>query len=159
MLMTVFTDLDKWVDNENRERVEAGMLMIAKCEIRVLGQTALLEAKLDLHVASTMDVDVYANYEYAVKKRFEELLNAAGKQLDPVGHEAWMPKETEYLEYFIGDWVRAYLAKPEYIMISKAKKAPTKNDLLISEYIASGACERFFELAKKYQIDLESFVK
>ena len=105
-----------------------------------------------------MDVDVFADYEYPVKKRFEALLKENGKVLDPVGHEAWMPPETEYAEFFKGIWVHATLAKTEYIMLSKAKKAPQKNEALIAEYIATGASDLFFGLAKKYKIDLESFV-
>ena len=159
MLRNVFNQLDYWIETENLDRSKAGMLRIARCEIRVVGQTALVEANLNLHVPATMDVDVFADYEYVVKRRFEELLQAAGKQLDPVGHEAWMPKETEYLEYFMGDWVRAFLAKVEYVLISKAKKAPAKNEALIAEYLATGASELFFDLAKLYEIDLQAFVQ
>ncbi len=54
-------------------------------------------------------------------KKFEELLKGIGKELDPVGHEAWMPKETQYADFLIGNWVKAYLARVEFVMISKAK--------------------------------------
>ena len=98
---------------------------------------ALLEAGLSIHVPATMDVDAFATYEYAVKKQFEVLLKEVGRELDPVGHEAWMPSETEYSEYFEGEYVWAYLARPEFVMISKASKAPKKNRVLIVEYLAS----------------------
>ena len=49
-------------------------------------------------------------------------------------------------------------AKPGAVLISKALKAPKKNQALITEYLAKGASERFFALARKYGVDLEQFV-
>ena len=159
MLTLVFKKLDDWVETENAERNEAGTLRLARCEIRVVGQTALLEANIGLHVPATMDVDVFANYEYVVKKKFEGLLKEIGKELDPVGHEAWMPEETVYDEFYAGKWIHAYLAQAEYVLISKAKKAPVKNAALLTAYLAKGPPEKFFKLAEKYKINLNDFVK
>lgn len=159
MLKKIFEELDKWIQEQNLERQKDGVMEICSCEIQVIGQTALVEANLSLHVPATMDVDVLANYEYLVKKKFEELLRQNGKYLDPVGHEAWMPSETEYSDFYIGKWVRAYLAKAEYVMLSKAMKAPNKNNSLITEYLASSPCDNFFKLAEKYKVDLEFFLK
>src|SRR5690606_37620118 len=36
------------------------------------------------------------NYAYRVQQEFERLLAAAGRSLDAVGQEAWMPRETRY---------------------------------------------------------------
>jgi hypothetical protein len=141
MLMGVFQKLDRWIDEENQIRHEDGLLLYPSCEIKVVGQTALIEAKIDLALRATVDVDVFANYDF----------------LDPVGHEAWMPKETQYTIFFEGTWVKAYLAKPEYIILSKAKKAPDKNRNLIIEYLASSPSKSFFKLAEAYQIDLSRF--
>ena len=154
MLKKVFAELDKWIAVQNDERGEAGLLKIPKCEIKVFGQTALVEAGLSIHVPATMDVDVFANYDHVVMKKFEELLKQNGKMLDPVGHEAWMPKETEYWKFFSGDWVTTYLAKVEYVMISKAKKALQRNKSLLTEYLASEPPPAFYELASKYEINL-----
>lgn len=159
MLKNVFALLDKWMDEENAERVEAGMLSMSACEIKVIGQTALVEAEVSLHVPATMDVDVFANYEDSVRRKFASLLKERGKELDPVGHEAWMPAETEYELFFEAKWLKAYLALPEYILLSKAKKAPRKNRALITEYLASDPPAHFFDLAKKYKIDLDSFLE
>ena len=52
----------------------------------------------------------------------------------------------------------AWVADPDAVLISKAYKAPEKNMGLITEYLAKGASERFFELAQKYAVDLEQFV-
>jgi hypothetical protein len=68
-----------------------------------------------------------------------------------------MPRETRYTELFNGKLVRVLVAEPEAVLVSKALKAPTKNGPLITEYIASGASPRFFELATKYAVSLEQF--
>lgn len=159
MLKKVFAELDNWIAEENIERQEDGAMPMRACEIKVIGQTALLEAHLALHVPATMDVDVFANYEYAVKRKFEALLKQNGKELDPVGHEAWMPRETQYEEFYSGKWVKAYLARVEFVILSKAKKAPEKNRSLIVEYLASSPPDTFFKLAEKYAIDLEGFLE
>jgi hypothetical protein len=50
------------------------------------------------------------------------------------------------------------VADPDAVLISKAARAPEKNKALITEYLAKGASERFFELARKHDVDLEQFV-
>lgn len=159
MLKKIFKKLDKWIGEQNVERAEEGMLSISACEIKVIGQTALVEAEISLHIPATMDVDVFANYEYSVRRKFAGLLKENGKELDPVGHEAWMPKETEYEIFFFGKWLKAYLAKPEYVLLPKAMKAPKKNKALIVEYLASEPPAKFFKLAKKYKVDLDHFLE
>ncbi len=159
MLKKIFKELDRWIETQNIERVEEGMLRIDTCEIKVIGQTALLEAQISLHVPATMDVDVFANYEFSVMRKFAELLSANGKKLDPVGHEAWMPTETEYEDFFTGKWLKAYLAKPEYVLMSKALKAPKKNKALVAEYLASEPPEIFFKMAQKYKVNLDPFLE
>jgi len=158
MLKTVLKKLDLWIEEQNKAFETEGLRKFHSCKIRIVGQTALIEANLSLHVPATMDVDVFADYEHSVQKKFEALLKEIGKELDPVGHEAWMPQETEYQQFYSGSFVTAYLAKPEFVILSKAKKAPQKNSRLITEYLASEPPAVFFELAKKYQIDLERFV-
>lgn len=158
MLRKVIEKLDNWIEGENSHSQQAGILPIHYCEILVIGQTALIESKLSIHIAATVDVDIYKELEHSVMKKFESLLKENGKELDPVGHEAWMPKETQYEILFKGKWVTAKLAKPEYIMISKAKKAPGKNRELITDYIANDPPEEFFRLAEKYAIDLNQMM-
>lgn len=159
MLKEIFHKLDKWIGDTNAKRAAAGSATLAKAQIRVIGQTALLEANLDLEIAATMDVDLIEQIEHGVKEKFAELLREEGKILDPVGHEAWMPKETEYDEIFKGQWLTGFIAKPVFIILSKAKHAPEKNGNLIAEYLASDNLDdRLFELAEKYKVDLDQFV-
>jgi hypothetical protein len=55
-------------------------------------------------------------------------------------------------------FVTLKVADVDAILISKALKAPRKNRALLVEYLARGATTRFMRLAKKYNIDLESFL-
>jgi hypothetical protein len=135
-----------------------GLRAFHPCTIRVLGQTALFEANVKLTLAVTKDVDVRADYDDAVRREFQRLLATEGRELDPLGHEIWMPTETQYSELFVGKLVRLLLAEPDAVLISKALKAPAKNRPLLTEYLAHGASDRFLRLASKYAVDLEQFL-
>lgn len=149
--------LDEWlIDREVEARAE-GLPRPSACTIRVLGQAALLERALPIQLAATRDVDVRADFEDAARQHFAALLAAEGRELDPLAHEAWMPRETKYEEIFRGKFVRLLLADVEAILISKAKMAPGKNRQLLTEYLAIGPSDRFIELAQKYDVDLEQF--
>ncbi|QQR88917.1 MAG: hypothetical protein IPJ88_11885 [Myxococcales bacterium] len=159
MLVEVFAALNDWVERENQSFRRDGLPLYRPCKIRVFGQTALLESKIDLPLIATNDVDVYADYEHAVQMQFEKLLKQHGKVLDPVGHEGWMPKETQYQTVYQGTHIQGQIALADYVLLAKAIKAPQKNHQLIAAYLARGASDMFVELAKKYNVDLEGFVK
>ena len=157
-LPDLFLALDQWVARENVRARADGTPTHKKCTIRVLGQAALWLAKVDLALTATQDLDAYADYDWAVQQELERLLAKDGKVLDPHEHEVWMPRETRYDLLYKGTYVDAAVADPDAVLISKARKAPEKNKALITEYLAKGASERFFELAQKYGVDLEQFV-
>jgi hypothetical protein len=158
MLKEVCKKLDKWLDGENQEREETGTLPL-RCEIQVIGQTALLEAGLGLRLTATMDVDLYKQLHGAIRQKLDELFTVHGKKIDPVGHEAWMPKETKFNPIYTGKFAKCFVARPEYVLISKAKMAPEKNRNLIIEYLGTQPTALFLRLVKKYKIDLEEFLK
>ncbi len=157
VLRKVAEKLDAWVVGQNVAAASESLPRHRPCTIRVLGQTALLEAGLSLRLAATLDVDVRADYDDAVRREFERLLAAEGRELDPVAHEIWMPRETRYVDFYAGRFVRLVLAEPEAVLVSKALKAPLKNGPLVTEYLALGPSERFLSLARKYRLDLEQF--
>jgi hypothetical protein len=158
MFVRLLRELDEWVERSNREARSEGMAAIRPCSIRLLGQMALFEAGVPLTLVATHDVDVYANFDWAVRKELERLLARAGRVLDPLGHEVWMPQETEYDLVFTGRWVQGLVAQPDFVLLSKALKAPEKNRALIVELLATGASPRFFALAERYELDLEQFL-
>lgn len=158
MLEELARKLDAWVADQNLTAAAEGLPRIKPSTIRVVGQSALLEAKLPLRLLATRDVDVKADYEDSVRRRFAELLAKAGLELDALGHEIWMPKETRYAPLYDGNWVKLLVAEPEAVLVSKALKAPAKNHVLLIEYLALGPSQRFLELADKYSVDLEQFL-
>ena len=158
MLARVAEELDAWITARNLEARAEGTQPLPACEIKLLGQTALLEQHAPLTLAMTNDVDVRANYTHAVEQEFRRLIARAGKELDPVGREIWMPRETRYTVIFQGDLVTLSAADVDAVLISKALKAPVKNRALLTEYLAKGASQRFLAMAKKYGVDLEQFV-
>jgi hypothetical protein len=158
MLSKIAQKLDSWIVAQNLEARREGFPLLRPCRIRVLGQMALLEARAPLPVTVTNDVDVYADYEYAIEREFRRLLEQEGKSLDPSGHEVWMPRETRYSTLFRGQYVTLQIADLESVLLSKALKAPIKNRTLLTEYLARGANERFLAMAEKYKLDLEQFL-
>jgi hypothetical protein len=158
MLAKIGQRLDSWIIEQNLEARAEGLPLLRACRIRVLGQTALLEQSSPLPLAITNDVDVFADYEHVVEREFRRLLEQEGMELDPVGQEIWMPRETMYSDLFVGPYVTVQVADVESILVSKALKAPVKNRTLIVEYLARGAGARFFEMAEKYELDLEQFL-
>ena len=158
ILPDLFLALDQWVARENNRARADGTPAHKKCTIRVLGQAALWVAELDLTLTATQETDAYADFDWAVQKELERLLAKDGKVLDPHGREIWMPREAHYSPLYRRTHVEALVADPDAVLISKALKAPDNDAALITEYLAKGASRRFFELAKKYAIDLDQFV-
>jgi hypothetical protein len=158
VLAAVARKLDEWMVEQNLAARDEGLPALRACRIRVLGQVALLEAKAPLQLTLTNDVDVQADYEHATEVEFRRLLALQGKELDPVGDESWMPKETRYQRFFEGEYVTVELADIDAVLLSKALKAPHKNRALIVEYLAGGATEHFLAMAKRYRLDLEQFL-
>jgi len=158
MLAGIAEKLDQWVVRRNLEAQREGFAHLGACRIRLLGQMALLELRAPLALVATHDVDVYADYEYAIEEEFRRLLALKGKQLDSLGSEVWMPDETRYTSMYAGQFVTLEVADLESVLVSKGLKAPAKNRAIVTEYLASGASPRFMELSTKYGLDLEQFL-
>jgi len=157
MLQKIFEELDVWVEQENGDIATSGGIRIPFFQIKVLGQTALAEIKIDLDLFETQDLDAYVMCEERVKQKLDDLLRKINKQYDFLSQEIWMPRETEYKILYKSKRFEASVALPEYVLISKALKAPTKNRTLILEYLAKKPTDLFFNLAKAYGLDLTEF--
>jgi hypothetical protein len=159
MLKEIFHQLDVWVTDENIYASQNGYRSFPKCEFKIVGQAALMEAMLKIEFAATVDVDAMTNASYEVIAKFDQLLKANGLELDPLSGEIWMPAETIYVDLYEGAWVLAQRAEPEYIMVSKAVKAPQKNKILLGRYIAARPPQQFFKLCEKYNVNLAEILR
>lgn len=110
MLVEIAAQLDAWVVERNLEACADGMLSLPPCTIHLLGQCALFEVGAPFSLALTNDVDVRANYVAAIEGELRRLLRQNGKELDPLGDEIWMPKETKYELLFAGEFVTLEVA-------------------------------------------------
>lgn len=158
MLVPIVAELDAWIIARDLEARDDGTRRIGPCVIRLLGQMALIEGGCPLTLAATNDVDIYADYEHAVQREFTRLLAKRGLELDPLGHEVWMPTETEYTRLYAGQLASLLVADVDAVLLSKALKAPAKNKALVIEYLARGGSLRFFALAARYGLDLEALL-
>ena len=158
MLVEIAERLETFVVERNLEARREGLLALRPCVIKLLGQVALLEAKISLTRAATKDVDVHADYEFAIEQEFRRLLASRGRELVSLGSEVWMPAETTFQPLFAAHFVTLLVADAESVLLSKALKAPRKNRPLLTEYLAKGPSARFLKLAQKYQLNLEQFL-
>lgn len=158
MLLNVFRKLDNFIELENQNRRDDGLFLLPKCELKLVGQMALFERNLQLNLIATVDVGAYYKMDYIIKKKLETLLKDEGLIFDEFSNEIWMHKETEYDDFFIGQWFSVLIAKPEYILISKIIKAKSKNKNLIISYLATTPSDLFLSLVEKYKISLEEFL-
>lgn len=158
-LATIFERLDQWVTAENQSATIEGFRLLPKSIFRVVGQAALLEAKVQFNVAATVDVDVLNDAKHEVVAKLSEILIAEGLELDPLSNQIWMPIETQYVEIFKGDWVTAMRAETEFIMLSKALKAPAKNRVLLRNFLATRPPLSFFKMCQKYKVDLNAVIE
>src|SRR6187402_322159 len=155
VLVEIAERLETFVVERNLGARKEGLLTLRPCVIQLLGQTVLLEAKVLLTLAATNDVDVYADYDFAIEQEFRRLLATKGRELDSLGAEVWMLTETAYQPLFVGHCVSLLVADAESILVSKGLKAARKNRPLLTEYLARGPSARFLKLAHKYRLDLE----
>src|SRR5690606_11818177 len=158
VFLEILRRLDGWASGKDAEDRAAGMRGLKACRIRLLGQWALFEQDLPLTLMATQDLDVKANYEWAVEQKFHELAREHQLSVDPDGQKVWMPKGTQYTKVYAGQFVTGEVAEADYVLISKALKAPEKNKTLIAEFLAIGASERFLSLAREHGLDLEQFL-
>ena len=158
MLLNIFQQLDQEIIELNLELQAEGSREILKFFIKIVGQSALLEANTGLVLTSTMDVDAYANFVWLAREKFCDILKKHHLIYDSLSNEIWMPEETKYVHLYKGYVVDGYYAESEYVLLSKVAKAPEKNRNLIVQYIAKGPSKLFLELCKKYKIDLKSIL-
>lgn len=157
MLLKIFEKLDHEIMSLNVEFRAEGSREVPKFHIKILGQSALIESKISLALNATIDIDAYADFIWVAREKFCEILKENDLVFDALSNEIWMPEETKYVSFYRGEYVDGYYAEPEYVLLSKALKAPGKNKNLIIQYISIGPTQLFLDLCDKYQVNLEDF--
>lgn len=76
MLVEIAGLLESFTVRQNLEARSEGLLPLRPCVIKLLGQAALIEAKVPLTLAATKDVDVFADYDFAIE-RISSIVGAA----------------------------------------------------------------------------------
>lgn len=158
MLKEIFEKLDDQVIAANKRFADEGSFPIPKFQVQVLGQVGLLEAQIDIPMNKTIDLDAYSNMKYSAKRIFIGILAEYGLVYDDLSDEIWMPKETVYNTIFEGQIVTGMVAQPEYILLSKAIKAPDKNRTLLARYLGHKPSKLFISLCDKYGVDLKELL-
>ncbi len=158
MLLKIFQQLDQEIINLNLELQAEGSREIPKFFIKIVGQSALLEANTGLNLTSTMDVDAYSNFVWLAREKFCDILKSYHLIYDNLSNEIWMPEETKYVHLYKGYVVDGFYAESEYVLLSKVAKAPEKNKNLILQYLAKGPSPLFLQLCAKYKVDLKGIV-
>ncbi len=83
----------------------------------------------------TQDVDaVVSGGRYGwVAKKFSELLEGDGLELDDYADEIWLPEGASFTQVFTGAHLTCLRLNPLDALVSKAIKAPAKNKILIRQ--------------------------
>ncbi len=151
-LVTVFEELDTKISLGEIGKKE-------HVEFNIFGQSALLEAKVGFELEQSKDIDAYTNASNIFLFEFNDFLKKFQLSYDSLSREAWMPPETVYRILYEGDFVTARIADLEYIIVSKIINAPTKNRMILINYLNAGnASVLFKDLVKKYNINLEKVI-
>ncbi|MCB0393147.1 MAG: hypothetical protein KDD25_01230 [Bdellovibrionales bacterium] len=141
VLEKVFTDLDRRIEDENADRKDSGARLIAKAEIKVLGQTSLLaqpELTYELVLAQTGDLDAQLRCDYFVKEELKKILPKHQLIYDEDSDLIYIPNGSQFNPFGSYRNLSVSVIDPESALVSKALKAPLKNKQLIRSALASG---------------------
>ena len=161
-LESVFVDLDKRLKAYADECSQLGGRQIEDSKLRILGQTSLLlnpSVVSKLMPFATKDVDALILGESSVcRKFFKEVLATKGLVYDDLSKEIWLPRNSKFTEIFRGVKLSVEVIDPISTLVSKAVKAPDKNQLLIERGIEVFGDKLVDEL-KFYNVDIDRFSK
>lgn len=139
-LIKVFTELNKRVENENKERDLRGARRIPQTRIEILDQTSLLlqpELTVKLTLAQTGDLDAQLQADHFVKQNLKEILPDYGFIYDEDSFLIFIPEGSHFSTFLALAVIEVVVIDPESALVSKAVKAPEKNIQLIRQAIAS----------------------
>ncbi len=130
-------------------------------EIKLIGQFGLLshpESKKAYALRATKDIDAIVERGSFLAMAFVKIVTRLGLEFDELSGEAWIPPEATYEKLHSGRYFDILVLKPEFILLSKAVKAPEKNGPLIVEALEKLGSE-FENSLIKHGADMEYFRK
>ena len=144
-LEKIFRRLDQAIEVENQGRRADDLEereLIGATEIRIMGQMSLLtndNVTAEIKLFATQDVDaVVSGGRYGwVAKKFSELLEADGLELDDYADEIWLPDGATFTKVFSGTYLTCLRLNHLDALVSKAIKAPVKNKILIRQALVA----------------------
>jgi len=160
-LQKLIEDLETEIRAKNLERESLGSPPMPFGEIKLIGQFGLLshpESKESYTLAATKDIDAILERSSFLAMAFVKIVTRLGLEFDELSDEAWIPPEATYDKLHAGQYFEILVLKPEFILLSKAVKAPEKNGPLIVEALEKLGSE-FESSLIKHGADLDYFRK
>jgi hypothetical protein len=160
-LENLFAELNARIEEINGEKREEGLFAFPRTKVQLLGQMSLLaheKVSSLLSLAQTGDMDALLTMDQVIKDELKKLLKREGLIYDEDSYLIWIPPKVKFEKLFDFEHVVVESIDPESALVSKAVKAPKKNQQLIREAIASekfpGLVDRILENGGR----LEDFV-
>jgi hypothetical protein len=150
-----------------REDLGDSVMSDNKIEINVLGQMSLLmneEVSSKIRLAYTKDVDALLKGKWGETQVFRDVLKSNGLAFDELSTEIWIPKDSNFIQYYDSTWVKVSHLDPISAITSKAIKAKEKNkhlvsdalklfgDVLASKIISNGGDITYFTITKTIKL-------
>ena len=141
LMKKIFAELDRAVEQENRQRLKDGTLTIPKSEVLILGQMSLMlneSVTKTLNLIQTGDMDARLRMDNFTKSKLLQLLKGNGLVYDEDSHIVWAPEDYKTINFLNLKNVDVNLIDAESVLLSKAIHAPEKNRQLVRQAIVSG---------------------
>jgi hypothetical protein len=141
LMEKIFSELDRAVERENRQRLKDGTLTIPKSEVLLLGQMSLMlneSVNKILKLIQTGDMDARLRMDNFTKSKLQELLEGNGLVYDEDSHLVWIPEDYKTITFLDLKYIDVNLIDAGSVLLSKAIHAPEKNRQLIRQAIESG---------------------
>ncbi len=141
-LLSVFKDLDTWIQTENEQRCENEESPFPKALVQIFGQCGLLlNSSVNLPLVGTRDLDARVESlskvgsVWPIRKKLERLLEFHDLDLETDIHLIWIPEGSTFSVFFETTRLCCEVLDPLFLLCSKAIKAKEKNKVLLREAI------------------------
>jgi hypothetical protein len=136
LLAKLISALEEEIDLLNIERQIDDLLRLKKIHLKILGQSALLLNKEILDkwiITQTRDFDAIIEGDWTNRSLIKRALNKVGLVYDDLSKEVWIPPNSTFVSLYESNQIKLEALDPFFVLLSKAVKAPDKNQELISQ--------------------------